>query len=383
MQIIKNQEYLHVDTHIEDIPELVHPRKELDELNNRIRGFFLGTEPAFLRLISGPSGCGKTLSILYVLYNFIKERSEFSKDFVYINGTQVRAPKSMFQYLARQLGVTKNENTMSSLSEEIEFKLNEGQRRKLIIIDEVDKIYKNSRESPKYLFLHSLNRMNVKPRHSIILLTNDFNLTKNFDSEFIASLMETTFDAYNAADIYEILKLRSKYCLKSNFYNDDDLAKISKETYQNPIGGDQANIRHALHILMNSALLAQEQKTPIKDVLSEAIEKVRIDDYVKLLKKYNSHLVILIKTVALLKKKHSVGIYRFANPDIDYDDIKLNFFKLLHTEGARVISEAQFRKYVEQLVNENLLRRINRARYTFLDDADNILNAIDKINRAH
>ena len=69
------------------------------------------------------------------------------------------------------------------------------------------------------------------------------------------------------------------------------------------------------------------------------------------------------------------------NPDIDYDDIKNDFFKLMNEESTKMISEAQFRKYIEQLVDENLLRRINRARYSFLDNADDILQAIDKISK--
>ena len=154
--IIKNQNFLIADTPIEDIKELIYERHETSEIKNRVVGFFTGTEPAFFRLISGPSGCGKTLSVLSVLFNFIKEHPQFSKDFVYINGNMVRTPKAMYRYMAQQLGVNTTDNTISSFVENIELKLNEAQRGKLIIIDEVDKIYKNSRESPKYLFIHSL-----------------------------------------------------------------------------------------------------------------------------------------------------------------------------------------------------------------------------------
>lgn len=379
--LIKNSEYLQADTHVEDIPELIYERKELEELKTRITGYFNGIDIAFTRLLSGPSGSGKTVSILYILYNFIKQNPQFTKDFIYINGTQVRSPKSMFTYLSTQLGVQHSETNISTLAESIEHAMNESQRRKLIIIDEVDKIYKNSRESPKYLFLHTLNRLNIKPRHSILMITNDFNLTKNFNSELTGSLLETVFDAYSADDILKILKLRATYCLNSKSFVVDDLAKIAREANQNPIGGDRANIRHALNILQQAATMAQDKGKIIAEVLDDAIEVVRVDNYVKLLKKYNKHLVCLIQVLCELKKKHSVGIYKFANPDIDYDDIKNNFFKLLDTGGTRVISEAQFRKYIEQLVNENLLRRINRARYSFLDDAESILQAIIKMNK--
>lgn len=378
MNPIKNNEYLQSDIHIEDIPELVYERKEVEELKNRVSGYFNGSDTAITRVLSGPSGSGKTVSILYIIYNFIKQNPQYSKDIIYINGTQIRTPKAMFNYLARQLGGNW-EGSMSALTEGIEHSMNESQRKKLIIIDEVDKIYKNSRESPKYLFLHSLNRMNVKPRHSILLITNDFNLTKNFEPELRDSLIPTTLDSYNAEDILKILRLRAKYCLQTNAYTIDDLAKISKEVFQNPIGGDKANIRHALNILSQAALLSQEQNKPLSDTLTDAMGKVRVDNYVNLLKKYNRHIIFLIKALCLLKRKNSVGIYKFMTPDLDYDDIKINFFNILQEEGTKIISEAQFRKYIEQLVNENLLRRINRARYSFLDDADNILSAINTL----
>ena len=382
--VIKNSEYLQADTHIEGIPDLIYERKEAEELKNRIIGYFNGVGQSFTRLLSGPSGSGKTISILYIIYNFIQQNPQFSKDIIYINGTQVRAPKSMFNYLARQLDVYINENktTISAMAGGVQKAINESQRRKLVIIDEVDKIYKNSRESPKYLFLHSLNRMDVRPKHSILLITNDFNLTRNFDSELTGNIeVETTFEAYTAEDILKILKLRAKYCLQHGSYAVDDLAKISSEVFQNPTGGDRANIRHALNILSTAARIAQERNKQIRDVLDESMENVRIDNYTKLLKKYNSHLLILIKTLCLLKKRNSVGIYQFMNPDIDYDDIKNDFFKLMNEESTKMISEAQFRKYIEQLVDENLLRRINRARYSFLDNADDILQAIDKISK--
>ena len=381
---IKNSEYLQADTHIEGIPDLIYERKEAEELKNRIIGYFNGVGQSFTRLLSGPSGSGKTISILFIIYNFIQQNPQFSKDIIYINGTQVRAPKSMFNYIARQLDVHINENktTISAMAEGIQKAINESQRRKLVIIDEVDKIYKNSRESPKYLFLHSLNRMDVRPKHSILLITNDFNLTRNFDSELTGNIeVETTFEAYTAEDILKILKLRAKYCLQHGSYAVDDLAKISSEVFQNPTGGDRANIRHALNILSTAARTAQERNKQLKEVLDEAMEDVRIDNYTKLLKKYNSHLLVLIKTLCLLKKRNSVGIYKFMNPDIDYDDIKNEFFKLLNEESPKTISEAQFRKYIEQLVDENLLRRINRARYSFLDNADDILQAIDEISK--
>ena len=86
---IKNSEYLQADTHIEGIPDLIYERKEAEELKNRIIGYFNGVGQSFTRLLSGPSGSGKTISILFIIYNFIQQNPQFSKDIIYINGDKV------------------------------------------------------------------------------------------------------------------------------------------------------------------------------------------------------------------------------------------------------------------------------------------------------
>ena len=223
--------------------------------------------------------------------------------------------------------------------------------------------------------------MNSRPKPAIILLTNEFNLTKNFASELRDSMIEMTFDAYTSEDILKILRKRANYCLNTNSFIIDDLAKIAKEVYQNPIGGDKVNIRYALNILSQAAILSQEKNKTITEVLDEAIGHVKIDNYSKLLRKYNRHILLLIKALCELKQSSSIGIYKFMNPDIEYYKIKEEFYKSLDNNYLKPISEVQFRRYIEQLVDENLLSRPHKASYCFLDDAGSIIEAISKIEK--
>ena len=285
----------------------------------------------------------------------------------------------MFQSILSQLGGKFDlREGISLLLEKIEKKLVENKRRYIIIIDEVDKIYHNSPETPRYLFLHSLNRLQVRPRHAILLITNDFNLTKNFGSELASTMIETIFKAYNAEDILKILKLRAKHCLEEGHYKEDDLALIAKETFQNPVGGDHANIRCALNILLNASQMAQEEETNLGDTLKNSIKQVRVSDLTSLLQKYNKHLLILIKAIAQLKKESSKGIYQYASPDFNTDEIKKSFYNLIDEEGLKSPVERQFHNYIRQLTEEHFLTKINRGRYGFSENPDEILLAISK-----
>lgn len=382
--MIIHKEALSADTYIEDKNELIYERKEVDGLKKQFMNYFSGKEPAFLKLISGPSGSGKTLSIRYILVNIFKEQPDYSGDFIYVNGADMRTPRSMFQYILNQMGDTStSKEDVASILTKIKKRLNDKKRRTIFILDEVDKIYRGSRESPKWLFLHSLNRLETKPRHAILLVTNDFNLIKNFKPELTANMIESIFEAYTAEDIFKILKLRAKYCLTKGGYNEEELQKIAREAYKNPIGGDFANIRHALNILLNAAILAQERNTKLGSTVEEAITNARISDLTTLLKKYNSHLLLLIKALAQLKKKKSTGLHQYYiyGPNINLEDIKRTFYELLEEEGIKPLSERQIYNYILQLTEEHLLTRINRSMYCFTETADDILSAIATLNK--
>lgn len=380
MKIIKNAEYLDSDVGVEDKPALVYERKEYNEIKEKIENYFKNGS-SFSHLINGASGCGKTLTVLYALYNFLQENPEFATDFIYIDGNRWKTPKSMFDYMVKKLGQKVIfQKQIPYFIDKIESSLNANKRRTLVIIDEIDKIYKNSRESPKYSFIHSLIRLKIKPRHAILMMTNDFNFIKRLDSEVSASLIETIFESYNVKDLIEILKKRAEYCLEKEACGLHDLAKIAKEIYDNPRGGDKTNARNAINLLGLCAQEADKKHKPITDVIDTCIDKMKINDYVKLLKKYNPHIQILIKTIAQLKLSLSRGIYKFTNVEIEYSTIKTDFFTALDEEDKK-ITERQFQNYLEQLVREGIIQRINKARYVLLEGSEEIIEAMEFIEK--
>lgn len=289
----------------------------------------------------------------------------------------------MLGYLASSLGIQKAGSQIANMLGDIEKEINKQKVRKLIIIDEIDKIYRNSRESPKYFFLQSLNRLNIVPKPTIILITNQINFLKHIGNELAASITELIFESYSAEDIIQILKKRADFCLDSNIFTLHDLAKIASETYKNPIGGDRANARHAINILAEAARLAEEQNTSIPYVIEQAIELVRINDYVKLLRRYNKHQLILCSALAELKKERARGIYAVTNPDFKTEEVCSKFYEKVDEAGANRITDRQIFNYLDQFSKENLVMRLSKGRLSFLEEPKDILEALQKINIVH
>lgn len=383
IEVGQNRLFLNPDIHVEDHPELVHERKEVNNITQRISNYFADKDRPAVLLINGCSGSGKTLTTLYSVYNFLNENPGHEGDIIYIDGGLWRSPKSMLSYLASSLGIKKVGSQIANMLDDITKEMNKQRTRKLIIIDEVDKIYKNSRESPKYFFLQSLNRLNITPKPTIILITNQINFLKYIGDELAASITELILEAYTAEDLIQILKKRADFCLPHSLFNIQDLAKIASEAYKNPIGGDRANARHTINILAESARLAEEKTTSISAVLDQAIDIVRINDYVKLLRRYNKHQLILCAALAELKKEHARGIYSVTNPDFKTEEICTRFFEMLDNEGINKISDRQVFNYLDQFSKENLVMRLSKGRISFLEEPENILEALQTINNIH
>src|SRR3990167_1710518 len=99
-----NKEALDFSYDIEDKKELIYERPEVEELKNGVLRFWTGEGFSFFNIINCVSGSGKTVSIKYLLVEIFKKYPEFSKNFVYISGNDIRTPKRMYQTIVTQLG---------------------------------------------------------------------------------------------------------------------------------------------------------------------------------------------------------------------------------------------------------------------------------------
>lgn len=379
--IIKNRDYLDPLIHIEDKPSLVYEREEVSDIKHRIRSWFTKEGPAFVTLIGGSSGSGKTLSLSYSLLEYVKENPEIS--WIWVDGNQSRTPLTLLRKICSSLGGRiESRSTSSDLLSMIRELLLKKDKETLIVIDEVEKIYYNSRETPKYWFLQSLMRLDVKPRLSFFFITNEFNFVKNLASEVTGGMNQIIFPSYNASDLYEILIKRARFCLNKKVYTENDMAKIAKEVYQNPMAGNQANARKAIEILAIAANLAQKKKEVLASVLDKSIIESRLEDYKSLLNKYNRSLQLLIKTLATMWKdikKDARGLKKYDNPIFTYQAIEEHFFEVIKKEGCKELSGKSLRSYIDTLVRDNVLSRFGKGKYYFIEDADSIINAFSKI----
>lgn len=379
--LIKNSDFLSPDVSIEHIPELIYERKEVPEIKKLIKNSFNQRYPKHFTLLSGASGSGKTVLIKYSLYQFINEHPEYGKDFIYVDGHQTKTSNSAIKFISNHLGGGPNGRDESSFFENIKKHINNQKKRKLIIFDEIDKIMANVKSKEKHHFLLSLWRLPLDYPISILAITNKFNLQDSIPSELSASINENTLSSYQIIDFIEILKKRAGYCLDASSYTIEDLAKIAKATFMNPIGADLANARFALNILMRAACIAQDKNKKIGDVLDRAIEQVKKDNFVGLLQKYNQRQLLLIETLAKEKEKVAKGIYLYSNPPLQYQQIITAYNQLSDLECYDKTPERTIQRYLYQFIDEGFLRRINKNTYIFLENHKDILLALNKIKQ--
>lgn len=379
--IIKNSNFLSPDVSIEHIPELIYERKEVPEIKRLIKNSFDPKYPKHFTLLSGASGSGKTVLTKYCLYEFIKDKPKEGKDFIYIDGHHIKTATSAIKFISNQLGGRTNCRDETSYLENIKEQINNQKRKKLIIFDEIDKIMANVRSKQKHQFLLSLWRLPVDYPISILAITNKFNLQDSIPSELSSIINERTLSSYQIIDFIEILKKRAAYCLEIDSYTIEDLAKIAKNTFNNPIGADLANARFALNILMRAACIAQDKNKKIGDVLDQSIEQVKKDNFVGLLQKYNQRQLLLIESLAKEKEKTSEGIYQHSNPPLKYQQIINAFNQLSDLECLERTPERTTQRYIHQFIDEGFLRRINKNTYIFLENHKDILSALDKIKQ--
>jgi len=391
---IKHPEYLQGLTNIEGRRDIIYKRKEADELENEIKSCL--TEPGkyWHKVLHGPTGSGKTLLIKNILYNILKKKeNEYLRErVVFIDGNKWKTPKTVLKFIACVLGhrVKSYENEIAFFIDAIEKMVKTSEKQYLFVIDEFDRPLNNSREIPRYNFIHSLLRLNVENIPSILFITNDYKANKVLTTtgELDGCISPIPFKAYDIEDVAKILSLRMKFCLSDDMYDKYliEASQIAREVVLNPVGSDSANVRKAIKILSKSADLAIKTKKPLTDTVKKAISLCKADDYRIMMKKYNRHQQILLVTLSLMtqnKQKQGVdeGLYKYVTKEIKLKDIMSNFKTVTGEEGIKTVTDRQVKTYVDQFVKENFLSRLGLGEYSFNEDSELIVEAYKEIKK--
>jgi cell division control protein 6 len=287
---------IHRDEQIHQIANILAPSLKIDKPSN----IFL----------YGKTGTGKTLSVKYVTNQISQvalQRILPIKIF-YINCKLKRVADTEYRLIAqlcREFGRT---IPPTGLPTDEVYKIffetvDKEKQIILLILDEIDYLVKKTSDE----ILYNLTRINSelkKSQISLIGISNDLIFTESLDPRVKSSLSEEEiiFPPYNALQIQQILKQRSKLAFKENIVEEGVIEKCAAYAAR-----EHGDARRALDLLRVAAELAERNgfnKIQVQhiDEAEEKIENDRVLEVVSTIPKQHQTILYAIVSISIKRK---------------------------------------------------------------------------------
>ena len=283
----------HREEQIKQIASILAPALKLEKPSNLF--------------LYGKTGTGKTLSVKYVMEQMIDvaNKKNISFGMYYINCKLKRVADTEYRLIAqisREFGL---EVPATGLPTEEVYRLfvnylKNSKKLVVIILDEIDQLVKKAGDE----ILYNLTRLSTELKSSEISLvgiSNDLKFTDNLDPRVRSSLSEEeiVFSPYNAIQLQEILKQRSKEAFRDGVIVEGVIEKCAAYAAR-----EHGDARRALELLRVAGELAERaNETSIKikhiDEAEEKIDRDRILDTIKTQPKQFQATLLSIFTYAL------------------------------------------------------------------------------------
>jgi len=366
-------------------PEEIFHREEQISAIGKIVAPCLRLERPSNLFIYGKTGTGKTLSVLHISKSLteVAKQKNIPLKILYLNCKLKKIADTEYRLvaqLARDLG---KEIPSTGLPTEEVYKiffhaLDKEKQIVLLVLDEIDQLVKKTGDE----FLYNLTRINSELKNaqvSIIGVSNDLSFTDYLDPRVKSSLSEEEiiFSPYNAVQIQDILRERSKKAFRKGVLQEGVLQKCAAYAAR-----EHGDARRALELLRISGELAEREGKEIisvkdLDLAEEKIEKDRILDVVTTQPK--QHQIVLKAVLELhLKKRNNLvtgEIYELYRTHCQKNHLRpltqrrisdiLAEFDMLGIINAKVISKGRYGRTRE--ISLALEPGIENKVRTFLD----------------
>lgn len=283
----------HREEQIKQIASILAPALKLEKPSNLF--------------LYGKTGTGKTLSVKYVMEQMteVAAKKEVSFGIYYINCKLKRVADTEYRLIAqlsREFGLNIPATGLPT-DEVYRLFVNHLKNTKklvILILDEIDQLVEKAGDE----ILYNLTRLSTELKGSEISLvgiSNDLKFTDNLDPRVRSSLSEEeiVFPPYNAIQLQEILKQRSKDAFRSGVVGEGVIEKCAAYAAR-----EHGDARRALELLRVAGELAERSnETCIKikhiDEAEEKIDRDRILDTIKTQPKQFQATLLSIFTYAL------------------------------------------------------------------------------------
>ena len=262
------EEISHRDEQINQIASILAPSLKLDKPSNLF--------------IYGKTGTGKTLTVKYTT----KQLSELAQQkgiplkIIYLNCKLNKVADTEYRLLLQLSKEFGKEIPPTGLPTDEVYKIfynliDYNQLLIIIILDEIDQLVKKAGDE----ILYNLTRVNTelkKSQISLIGISNDLIFADNLDPRIKSSLSEEeiVFPPYNAFQLQDILKKRTKMAFKENIIEEGLIEKCAAYAAR-----EHGDARRALELIRVAGEIAERkglEKVKIEN-LDEAEDKIERD----------------------------------------------------------------------------------------------------------
>jgi cell division control protein 6 len=352
---------------------------------------FLNRNTGSNLFLYGTTGTGKTLIARYINkgISFYSAKNKLKVKVAYINCKQILSDEVDYYIFKRIYEELVNINIKSGVRKNdiyeniYKFIINNDYKL-IIILDEVDNIFKKSENTEiLYLLLRNYD-INFLNRIRLILISNSPSFISQLDQRIkssFSSIIQIRFSPYNYYELREILKDRAIKALKPGSISEEDInyisAKVSKEFF-----GDA---RIAINVLRLAATISynkNKEKIDREDI-DEAFSNVDLnilDSIISTLNK-TQKLILLALIKEQIKNKDFVT---FNNLYEEYVNLSNNFGisvldKTLVYKNLKKI-ESIFGELIESKIISNGKKGVNKV-IKIISDVDNLKKIYEKIKK--
>ncbi len=289
---------LHRDDEINQIAHILAPALKMEKPSNLF--------------LYGKTGTGKTTCAQYILNQMAKVSEErgIPLKVIYINCKLRRVADTEYRLISQIVQEFGLPLPSTGLPTEDIYKafqtlLDKEKLLLLLIMDEVDQLVKKAGDS----IIYTLTRLNTELKNSqtsLIGISNDLMFIDNIDPRAKSSLSEeeVVFPPYNAIQLQDILRKRSRKAFRENILEQGVIEKCAAYAAR-----EHGDARRALELLRVAGEIAEredQKKVGIKDIdKAEAkIERDRVQDIVRSQPK--QHQLTLYSILQLSSKRKGV-----------------------------------------------------------------------------